>query len=299
MRPALKRLLPWLIAVSCVAWMLWLFDWQAVWGALKRAHYPDLLGYCIPIFAAIFTVRGLRWLLVLGLRPSWRLFWPSFLANGAAAGLASFTPFQLGEIVKIRLIPDHHGAAWRQAASALLVERGMDLASLCAMGMAGLIMHLGYPRLATLALALPLLGAGVLLLLAPVLTTRLPVRWQPFLEATKHPRRVFSAAILSIPLWALYAALWWAAAHAVNVDLDATQTLLLLGGVMLVIVASLVPGGIGVSELGARSILMWLGLGQEAAETVAIGVRLITPLAGLTGGACALLLLRYRYPPST
>jgi len=289
----LRHLLVLLILVICVSATIRLFDWPMVAYALRHMDVCILLGGGFPLLITIFAVRGWRWLIVLGIPPSRDRLWQSFCANGAAAGLASLTPFQLGEIVKIRLIPDHHGSAWRLGVSGFFVERVLDLAGVLSVGLCGLAMHFAWPWLAPVALLLPLLG-GLFLCLLSAHVRRLPERLQPYAEALRHVRRIVFASLLTIIIWLLYASLWWVAARSMHIQLGFSQVTLLLGGVMLVTVASMTPGGLGVSELGSRGILLWLGTSATDAETTAIALRLLTPLIALAGLACLLILLRHR-----
>lgn len=288
-RRYLRHALVSLVLVVCVVTTLQLFDWHTVGQALTHLDLSLLLGAGVPVLLAICAIRGSRWLVVLGIQPSPTNLWQSFCANGASAGLAALTPFQLGEAIKIKLIPDHHGTAWRLSVSAFFVERLLDLATLCSVGLSGLAFHFGHAWAAPLALLLPLLGMLLLSLLCRLI--RLPSKLQPYTEVLRYTQRVAIAALLTIPLWLLYAALWWTALHAMNITLDFPQIAILLGGVMLAVVASMTPGGLGVSELSSRGLLLWLGMSSADAEIGAIAIRLLTPLIAAVGLLCLLPLL--------
>lgn len=300
MRKHLRNLLVLVVMVVCVAATIHLFDWQNVMQTIRRMHVGILVAGGLPILLAIFALRGLRWLVVLGITPTASRLWQSFCANGAAAGLASLTPFQLGEVIKVRLIPDQHGDAWRLGVSGFFVERVMDLGTLLSVGLCGLAIHAGFAWLAPLALLLPVLGGFVLALLSTHVR-RLPLRMQPYLEAFHHARRIILTSVLTIPIWLLYVCLWWVAARALNVHLDFGEATILLGGVTLAVVASMAPGGAGVSELGSRGIMLWLGASMIDAEATAVALRMLTPLIVGAGLICLLALLyhRHRMPPAS
>jgi uncharacterized membrane protein YbhN (UPF0104 family) len=76
--------------------------------------------------------------------------------------------------------------------------------------------------------------------------------------------------------------------------LDFSQVCILLGGVMLAVVASMAPGGIGVAELGSRGIMLWLGASTADAEAIAIALRMLTPLIAMAGLVCLFVLHRQR-----
>lgn len=281
------------ITLVCTAATLHVFDWPMVLLALTRMHIGLFVAGGLALMTCIFTVRGMRWLAVLGLPFDRSRLWQSFCANGAASGLAALTPFQLGEVIKVRLIPDHHGSAWRMGVSALLVERLLDLAGVAGVGLCGVALHLKLGWIAPIALLLPIWCGQLFYLLRP-LTRHLPKRLKPYLQLPHSRRHITGASLLTTMLWLLYAALWWLTVTAMNVSVDFGQISLLLGGVMLAVVASMTPGGLGVAELGSQGILLWLGKSHADADSSAIALRLLTPLLVLAGGACMFLLWLYR-----
>jgi uncharacterized membrane protein YbhN (UPF0104 family) len=289
----IRHLLVLAIMVVCVGMTLQLFDWKQVARAIHDLDVNILLGGCLPILAAIFAIRGWRWLLVLGISPNRQRLWQSFCANGAAAGLASITPFQLGEVLKLRIIPDHHASAWRLGVSGFFAERILDFSGMFAAGIYGLMLHLGWARLAPLGWLSPIATGLMLCLLAPHVE-RLPERVKIYAESFRHKKRIVSAGILTIPTWLLYANLWRTAALALRIHLSFGSVSLLLGSVMTAVIASMTPGGLGVSELGTRGIMLWLGASVADADVTAIAIRLITPLTALAGAACLLTVLRLR-----
>jgi Predicted integral membrane protein len=298
-RPARSKLLHWLryllvlsILAACVSLTVQLFDWHAVGVALSRMRLDVLIMGESPLLALIFALRGWRWLIVLGIRPTGRRFGYSFCANGVSAGLAALTPFQLGEAIKIRMIPDRHGSAWRLGVSAFFTERVLDLCGMVGMGLYGLLSHLGWPRSATLTPLLPLL-AGIVLAQLSSHANWLPQRLQPYTEALRDARRVIRAGLLTTAIWLLYAATWWVVMRAMNLALGFDQVSLLLGGVMLAVVASMTPGGLGVSELSSRGIMLWLGSSGATADATAIAIRVLTPIIAIAGLACLLPLWRH------
>lgn len=289
MTRVLRSALALIILLVCVTATVHLFDWHTIGRALIKLHVWFLLGTGIPLILVASAMRGWRWLVVLGVPHNRANFWQSFCANGAASGLASFTPFQIGEVIKIRMIPKHHGKGWRLGVSAFFLERILDLGTLCSIGLGGLAIHFDHAWLAPLILLLPLGGCLALSLLCRSL--RLPEKLLPYTEALRHTPRVVMAAALSVPLWLLYVALWWVATHAIDIPLDPSQVAILLGGVMLAVVVSMTPGGLGVSELGSRSVLLWLGVSAANAEIGAIAIRLLTPMIAIVGMACLVPLL--------
>ncbi len=290
----LRVLVALLIATACIAATIKLFDWHAAAVTASQIHVKMLVEAATPLLLAIFSLRGWRWLIVLGMTPNRRLFWQSFYANGVAAGLASITPLQIGEVIKLRIVPDDRVEAWQIRLSGFFLERTLDLSALIGVGLCGLAIHFDIVLLAPIAMLLPL-WSGLTLWAMSSQTSRLPLQWQPYLQSMHCKWRVVSASILTVFVWLLYASLWWIAVAAIDVRLDFNQICILLGSVMLAVVASLTPGGLGVAELGSRGVMLWLGASTQEAEAIAIALRALTPLIMLAGALCSIPVLRCKF----
>ncbi|RUL73099.1 lysylphosphatidylglycerol synthase transmembrane domain-containing protein [Dyella choica] len=291
-RRLVRTMIVTLVTTSCVIWTIHLFDWRQIGATLTRVKWFFFLASGFALVICAFGLRGLRWLIVLGLPINGRRLYLSFCANGAASGLASLTPLQLGEILKIRMVPQRDNDGWQQAIAGFFVERALDLAGVVGMGLCGLALHFGQKWLAILALLLPAWGGQLLYFLGP-LTRHLPTRVQDYGKLLHHYKRITFSSLITVLLWLVYAALWWTAISAMNVSIAFDQISLLLGGVMLTVTASMTPGGLGVAELGSQGVLLWLGRSHLDAEAAAIAVRLLTPLLALSGSLCMLLLMLF------
>lgn len=274
------------IAVVCAAAAIFLFDWREIASALHRMRLDIMVGGGLAALLASSWLRGLRWLAVSGAQTSLPNVVSSLLVNGAASGLSAVTPMQLGEAVKIRHLP-RLGLErdWKFGLSAFFVERVLDLAAVVGFLLSGLAAHYDFGWAAPLLLATPLAAGFVLTCLASHVD-RLPARLGPYLEAFRHSKRILLASAMTIVIWACHAVLWWCAADALGIRLGFRDVSLLIGGMMLATAASMAPGGLGVSELGTRGVMLWLGFTVSDAEATAIGLRMLTPLVGLFGLIC-------------
>ena len=271
------------VAVACTLAAAFLFDWRQIGAALRDVRLGLLVCSGTGLMIMASGLRGLRWLVMLGLPLTKESIALSSLANGAAAGLAAVTPLQIGEALKIRLGPE---AGWQPSVAALIVERGMDLSAVTGVLLSGLAAYAGYAWAIPLLLLSPVVSGLLLILLSSPLQL-LPQRAHVFLEISRHHRRILIASLLTVPVWLLNLGLWWCVATAIGVHLDFAATSVLLGGVVLASVASMAPAGLGISELGTRGIMMWLGFSVEEAEAMAIGLRLLlSPLIVVFGLAC-------------
>lgn len=283
------------LAAACSVATVHLFSWDDILRSLREANFTVLLAGGGGLLLLASLVRGVRWLLVVGIRPVGYVLVRSTLANAAAAGVAILTPFQLGEVLKVKLAPRRADGGWRHGVSGFVVERVLDLSSLMGIGFSGLAQWSGHAWLVPLCWMAPV-GCGLALSLAAAHVDRAPTRLRPYLEAFRHRRRILLAAFATIPLWLITAGVWWLAVAAIGVRLDFMQLSLLLGGVMFATVASMTPSGIGVSELSARGIMLWLGFTVSEAEATAIGLRLLSPLVAVLGLLGLWLISLHREP---
>ncbi|MCC7097777.1 MAG: flippase-like domain-containing protein [Thermomonas sp.] len=278
-----RQLLGIAIAIACTLAAVFLFDWHGIATALKDVRLGFLIGSGIGLLVMAALLRGLRWLVMLGLPLTWAGVAQSTLVNGAAAGLAVVTPLQIGEALKLRLTPE---VGWRSGMSAFVVERGLDLSGVIGVLLGGLAAHAGYGWATPLLLLAPVASGQALILCSSKLHL-LPQRLQPLLEISHQPRRILIASLLTVPLWLLSIWLWQCVAASIGIHLDMTSVSILLGCVVLSSVASMAPAGLGISELGTRGVMIWLGFSVADAEATAIGLRLfLGPMIVVFGIAC-------------
>lgn len=290
-----RQLLGIAIAIACTLAAVFLFDWHGIVKGLKDVRLGFLICSGLALLVMASLLRGLRWMVMLALPMTWAGVAQSTLVNGAAAGLAVVTPLQIGEAIKLRLTPT---IEWRSGVSAFVVERGLDLSGVIGVLLGGLAEYAGYGWATPLLLLAPV-AFGQLLVLCSSKMHLLPQRLQPFLEISHQHRRILIASLLTVPLWLLTIWLWQCVATAIGIHLDMTSVSILLGCVVLSSVASMAPAGLGVSELGTRGVMLWMGFSVADAEATAIGLRLfLGPMIvvfGLTCFASATALRRFSY----
>ena len=83
---------------------------------------------------AFWTVRTLRWGLLLRGMQLKVPFVDLYLCSAVAFSVTVFTPFQSGELLKVELLKKHGYAGRLQGYSALLLERVVDLYAVVAIG---------------------------------------------------------------------------------------------------------------------------------------------------------------------
>lgn len=284
---ALRPLAP-VITVGCVAWVLFTFNWLDIWRTLARMDLVYFIVFSSCALAGALALRALRWLVLTAAPLTFGHLAHAMLVNGFASGLAAVTPMQLGELIKARFLPE--GDRIRVAVPVLVLERLLDAGCLMSLGVLSLLWHYGH---AVWMVAYALLAAGcVATVLAlgrsPRLQNLKVLRWLS--GAGPGRSAVLAALATSVPMWMAYTLMWWFTARSIGVELSAAQTATLIASVMLAIAATLVPSGLGISEIVSSGVLVWYGYGATGAESVAMALRMLTPLLACLAVVCGSLL---------
>lgn len=287
MRAALRPL-AFIVTVGCVAWVLFTFNWPDIWHTLARMKVGYFIAFTSCALVGALGLRALRWMVLTGTPLRVGHWAHALLVNGFASGLAAVTPMQLGELIKARFLPE--GDRLRVAVPVLMVERLADAGCLVSLGVLSLLWRYGHGVwMAAYAL---MVAAGVTALLALAQNPRLQnlkaLRWLSGSGPGKPA--VLAALAISVPMWLAYTLMWWFAARSIGVDLSAAQTAALIASVMLAIAAALVPSGLGVSEIASSGVLVWYGYSATVAESVAMALRMLTPLLACLAAVCGSLL---------
>jgi uncharacterized membrane protein YbhN (UPF0104 family) len=291
MRTALRWTAMALLVAAFAGWALLHVDLPALGAILAGADLWRVLLAMPALILGAWVARTLRWLVVLGAcgvaAPAGR----TYLSVGAALGLAVVTPLQAGEMLKLAHARSAHGVGLATAAGGFAAERMLDILVLGALTLAAALWLAGGDRAAwTLgglaAAGAAALGAVLLAQRSPGLIAALPAAARRALDgaaALSPPRILLPVLAATVAAWLLTALLWQVAAEAVEVRVPFALNLLLLGLVMVATVASLVPGGAGVSDLAAVAVLVQHGYTAEQAVAAALMLRLITVQAALLG----------------
>ena len=89
-----------------------------------------------------------------------------------------------------------------------------------------------------------------------------------FRASTRRPGAAIALFGLTTLCWLLNALLWQVTLSAVDVHVSFAASMAIVGIVMFAIVASMVPSGIGVSEVTVSGLLVVLGCSPEVAYRV-------------------------------
>ncbi len=243
------------LALVVFGWLLrgWRFHYY-----LAKSH-PDVgLGYSLEVFLAGFALTG--------------------------------TPGKVGEAVKGVFIKRDYGVPTAKVVGIVLVERLMDLLAVLVLASFSLLLFSQWKGTFLVCTGV-VAGGGVALCLEsvfrPVLTTagrisflEKPCRW--VLHALMTGRDLMTPRILAVGLvvstisWGLEAICMYLVLHGLNLSATLLQANFVYCFSTLIGALSMLPGGIGGTELGMVGLLGFMGTPYAAALPAVILIRLCT-----------------------
>ena len=275
----LRRFTPWLIFSAALWLLISTFDWEA----LSRILLDIDLTLAIVVASALviggFLVRGVRsWALLRRMGCKCPLV-PCVLSGFVGGGLANVTPGQFGEAFRIEML---HSVGYlnRSTGYALFLgERLVDLLVLVGGGL--IVVSLG---LATTDSHWTLLGiagglcvvalAGLLWLAFGPIPKRFLIMQTSLRHVLVRPDLLGINVVGSAISWFFILMLWDVLMRSVGVDLPLIDVAYVMIVVMLAMIASFIPGGLGVSEVVAAALLIDFGVEADRAEAAAIALRI-------------------------
>ncbi len=275
-----------------------------LWAALRKVEFSALgaalssarPGWLIPMVAIVYLdllVRAVRWRVLLsrtrGLpAPVWDLL------KLEAIGLAvnNVLLLRLGELARAGLAARRLGIPAAAALASVAVERALDVAALLTLFVLACRLAPGIAPASVVSAALLLLAGsiGALIVLAAAESSLAPGgfaerrlrRWprvHNFVEqlalgaaVLRSPAAAAQAACLSLLLWTVDAAVYWAGAYALGLGglMDYPRAVLTLSWAGAVSAIPAAPGSIGTFEACVASILRTFGAAPEAALAYAL-----------------------------
>lgn len=291
--PRLRAVLGWGLGAGFLAWVGLTFDWTGAWQVLRGTRLGVFLGMSLGTLPVYFFMRTLRWGSLLPGQARFGSMLDRYLVVGIAVGLGSVVPLQAAEVLKVEAGHRDAGLARTLGYSALLLERCLDLVALL------LLFCLCYPQTlppqgrkaaaALLALALAgLLGAPCLGLLPG--TGRLAAWGSGFRSLLAPPSRLLAVLASTTGAWLLVLAGWHGVLASLRVQVPFAELAALMSGIALLGTMSLIPGGLGICELGITGMLVLAGVEPARAQ----GAALLLRCYSMVSAALGLLLLFWR-----
>jgi glycosyltransferase 2 family protein len=265
----------------CVAYVVQTFQWSEIAHLLTKVDVAYLVFVGGSLIVVYWLLRALRWHLLLKAVNVKVGFFDLYMCTAVSLSIAVFTPLQSGEAVKVALIRKYGSMPSIPGYATFLVERILDLAVVLVMACWGLIAVLDvFPNVHykyALLLGLLLTGFTGVLVLARL---RLQGRIGHFIDVMRSSVGSLSTFALSLLVtvlsWSSMAFMWQAFLYGAGIPIDFWQTVGLMSLTTLVIIVSLIPGGLGVSDVGVFAILSQFGFDAVVAQAGTIAIRLST-----------------------
>lgn len=289
------------IFISCL-FLYIAFDninWKDLWDALLNVHYGQLF-VAMVIVALMFFIRAHRWSLFLKPIKRIRLI-PLFWSAAIGFGVNNILPARLGEVARAYSIHKKEKISFGTAFGSIVVERLYDIFSILFLFIACLFIF-DFPSLSALfgrsetEIAL-LLGAIACILLSGVLLMRfktefilklagvflkpLKKEWSEKtisllrnfiggLTQTKKPIEAAWIITLSFGLWIISAFTVWLAVEACNVEINLSQTMVVLMSLVVAVSIPAAPGYAGTYHyLASTALMLVVGIPKEESLTIA------------------------------
>ena len=269
-------------------------------------------GVGIALVLGNYVLRIVRWHYYLG-RIGVALPWLESSLVFLCGFVMSVTPGKLGEVFKSVLIYESRGVAPTRTAPVVIAERLTDLIALVILvALASLVFQHGAVIAASAALVVAGLVAvcayqplGNLLLdiaakLGPVakISGRLREAYSSLWEMTR-PAPLLIGTLIGVAGWGLECVCMWEIARGFpGVQLDLIGATFAYSASTLVGALAMMPGGLGVTEVGMATLLKELGHGTitpSVASATTILVRLATLWLAVVVGVIALAIYRRLY----
>jgi glycosyltransferase 2 family protein len=202
------------------------------------------------------------------------LYW----ITAIVVSLSILTPGQVGEALKIELLKRRGVLDRLPGLGAFAVERILDLIVVAGMAVLGLFFGSGltrrYSGLGQGAIGLMVLGVLAIIFLVRFDPGGRASGWLAGLrEGSGSAASWLRMAALTVCSWGLVSGCWLIVLAAVQIRLSILETMWLTSVVTLGVILSFIPGGLGVSEVLAATLLSDMGAGAPAAQAGALMLR--------------------------
>jgi uncharacterized membrane protein YbhN (UPF0104 family) len=254
------------------------FRWGELAGVLRDVNVPFLIVGGGASIVAYWVLRTLRWHILLRRTDTHVPLLDLYMCTAVSLSFAIVTPLQSGEMLKVELLKRYGMIRRFPGYGSFLVERALDMAVLLTMACVSLITIVDILPNHTYAYAI--LGCLVLVCLTGLIALaklRLKGRPQQLMETMRQcvgnvPTLVMVTAITCVS-WASVAFSWQVFLYSGGIHVSFAQAVALMSIVALISILSLIPGGIGVSEVGTSQMMMHFGFAAAVAQAGSLVLR--------------------------
>jgi uncharacterized membrane protein YbhN (UPF0104 family) len=278
----LYRLLAVCFSLIVFAASVWFIGRTFEWGKLAQVLRSVNLAFLVVAggasIIAYWALRTLRWHILLRRTDTHVPFLDLYMCTAVALSFAIVTPLQSGEMLKIELLRKYGMIGRFPGYGSFLVERAFDMAVLMAMACLSLLTTVDI--LPNRNYAYGILGCVAVACLAGlIMLPRLRLRGRPqqLVETMRQcvgnvPTLIMVTAITCVS-WACVAFSWQVFLYSGGIHVSFAKAVALMSIVALISILSLIPGGLGVSEVGTSQMLMHFGFAPAVAQAGSLVLR--------------------------
>ena len=270
----LKRLL-FVIGLSILAVYLYTFDYTLLNDTVLSGLWSNIFLITLLIFL-YFLVRAFRWNVLLKSIGVSVPFKKLYLMNSVALGIGVYTPASLGEAVKLQLLKDSDGVKRRTTLQLFMLEKFLDFLTVVLFALfAGFVLNY---------VSLKIFGiVGVVSIVSFVLFKSMLMNKLRVLRKIDYASLGF-AFILTVVSWLVISYNWVLLSNIIQLNSGFIEMMLVNSLGTLVILISLVPGGLGFLELSNSYLISnVLAVDLSAGALFALFARLYTIYMVLIG----------------
>lgn len=275
--------------------------WNSVASAAAQV---GLTGIVVALLLSLisFGLRFIRWQLflkVLGHSIPWTTSLQIYLAGFSL----TITPGKSGEALRSIFLKDHH-VSFRKSFGAFFSERFSDLIAVIVLAACGLWMHSEGRSILFVMAAIVIFFLYViqketwLRALERGIRKILPHRFSNLIEFALEmliafrscftPQVLFTGMVLGVLAWGLQGVAMYYILNRLDYPVDILSSLFIYGFSLLVGAITLLPGGLGGTEVTMVKLLTWQNVPASAAVAVTLLIRLATLWFSVVVGILAL-----------
>lgn len=264
---------------ACVWYILRTFRWAEALDLLADVDLVWLLLVGGAGTVSYWLCRTLRWFVLLrkmGIRIS---FSHLFFCSAISLGFSLITPLQSGEVLKVELLKKYGMVERTFGYSSFIIERVIDL--VVVVSMVGISLLARPAFLISRSFVFYLIAGVLSVSLVGILVVRkLELRGKvgDFLHYLKicigDVKTLLLVVLISCVSWSIMSASWQVSLHSLSIDIGFQNAIGLTSTVTLISILSLIPGAVGVSEVGVTAFLLHLGQDTSSAQAGALVLRL-------------------------
>lgn len=288
----IKRLLGTIISgvilFLCTYYIIFHFQWPAVFQLLTQADLKWFLGGGIGTILLYWMIRTMRWFVLLKSSDIHIDFYRLYLVGAISMAFATITPLQSGEALKVELLKKVGVMDRIPGYGIFITERILDLIIVLLMALLSLLFGVSnFLDKGTMyaAVAVILICFTVFFVMIQHLPPDNTVGrfFQSFNQCVRSPRIMACAVLLTIVSWFLVVLGWYVSLRSIFISLTLLETAALTAITTLIGILSLIPGALGISEVSISSFLVYFKQDIPLAQTGALIIRFYGVMALILG----------------